>query len=264
MDLGTALAGGRDRRQFRVGQVTAATAGAKAITVELDGTAVLVPTLAGTTYAVGQTVLVARDGRQAGYVLGAIGQPPAPPPPDPVYVPPAPKPAQQEPGSTVKRYSKTLLPSSTGTYRGGSWRSTRNLYQGDWGGWGINTGAAFYGNQFVGLRAKLTSPRSAVVRYSRTSGGVFGSQSPTFWTLTQRSRPSGAPTRRLSAVGDGVTTSGSDRHESWALPTAMLDELLSGQAGGLGIYVPGSNPYIVLSGPQEVATSLSITVNYYA
>jgi hypothetical protein len=262
MDLGTALAGRRDGRQFRVGQVKAATTGAKSITVTLDGTDVLVPVLTGTTYAVGQTVLVARDGRQAGYVLGAIGQPPAPP--TPTEPPPAPPPSQAEPGAAVKRYSKTLVPSSTGTYRGGSWRSTRDLYQGDWGGWGVNLGAAFYGGQFAGLRAKTTHPRSAVLRYSRTQGGVFGSQAPTFWTLTQRARPAGAPTRRLSAVGDGVTTSGSGRHESWALPADMLDELLTGAAGGLGIYVPGSTPYIVLDSPADVATSMSVTVTYYA
>lgn len=264
MDIAKALARPRDGRAFRVGQVTAATAGAKSITVQLDGTAVVVPVLAGTTYTVGQTVLVARDGRQAGYVLGAIGQPPAPPADDPTIVKPPPPPNQAEPGTAAKRYTKTLVPVSTGTWRGGRWRDTRNLYQGDWGGWGINLGAAFYGSQLSGLRALAGTPRSAVLNYTRTSGGVFAAQAPTFWTLAQKTRPSGGPTRQSSAVGTAVTTAGPGRRASWAVPPAMLDDLLAGTSGGLGIYVGTADPYVVLAGPAEAATSMSLTVTYYA
>lgn len=134
------------------------------------------------------------------------------------------------------------------------------MAQGDWGGYGINLGAAFYGRSLKSLGADLTRSRSATLYYRRQAGGVFGAQTPTVWTLSQSKRPSGSPTRLTSSTATSVAV---NRTASWSLPTGMLDELLDGTAGGLGIYVPGSSPYIVMSGRSDYAKAFAISVSYY-
>lgn len=242
-DLATALrpVGPPDRLRPGIVRAVAATR----LTVELAGVQVALPFVAG-TYAVNDTVLV--DGS---FVVGKLGTPGVAPP-APVAQPP-------DPGTVKVRRTVTLLPSTTGTYRAGKWRDTDDLYQGDYGGYGLNTGAAYYGNQLVALRADLGLARSAVLRYSRQRGGDFAAQSPTFWTLSERAQDAGGPARVASAAGTAVPVGGAT---TWALPGAWLDALLAGTVGGLGIYVGASSPYIVLDG--DVASTMALTVTYYS
>lgn len=201
-------------------------------------------------YAVNDVVLVARDGTGP-VVLGRVGTAPADPTPSaPPPVPP--------PSAGVTR-TVVVLPSSTGSWRSDTgWRGDE-VRQGNYG-YGLYHGAAYYGRALSGLGADLTKPRSAVLRYARETGGVFAAQSPTVYTLNGSTRPAGAPSRRaLSAAATGVAV---NRSASWALPANMLDELLSGAAGGLGIYVPTSSPYIVLSGKSGNSASMSLAVTY--
>jgi hypothetical protein len=241
-------------RRYQRAQVTAVVS-ANMLKVRLDSgeDVVQLPAVSSSpTYAVNDIVVVARDATGP-FVTGRLGVGPG--------APETPAPAPVPPPSTVSKRSKTILPSSTGTYRSG-WRDGDELRQGDWNtGYGINFGAAFYGRQLSGLGADLDRPRSAVLRYSRLAGGVFGSQSPTVWTLDQNYRPSGAPTRLSSGTATAVAV---NRSASWTLPTGMLDELLDGSAGGLGIYVGGSSPYIVLAGRSASSSSMSLAISYYA
>lgn len=239
-------------RRYQRAQVTAVVS-ANMLTVKLGDELVTIPAVSSSpTYVVADVVVVGRDATGP-LVLGRLGAGPAL---NPITEAAAPVPP---PSSSVRR-SKTIIPSSTGTYRSG-WRDGSELRQGDWNsGYGISLGAAFYGRQLKSLGADLTKARSAVLTYRRLSGGVFGAQSPTVWTLSQSSRPSGSPTRLLSSVADAVAV---NRVESWTLPSNMLDQLLSGTAGGLGIYVASSSPYIVLAGRGDAAEAMTLKVNYY-
>ena len=74
--------------------------------------------------------------------------------------------------------TQTFLATATGCYRGGKWR-TDNIrpHQGDWGNYGNNTGAWFYG---TGIRSALKGAQvlSAKIYLKRVRGGVFAGQVP--------------------------------------------------------------------------------------
>lgn len=255
-DLSSALAAAQlDVRRFQ--RAVVKTAAANKLTVKLDDSTELVdvPALSSSpAYAVNDLVVVARDATGP-LVIGRLGVSSTPA----VEVVPPPV----APPSVKTLRSKTILPSSTGSWRsGGGWRSDDTVRQGDWNsGYGINHGAAFYGRQLKGLGADLTRPRSIRLTYKRLAGGVFGAQAPTVWTLSQSSRPSGAPSRLTSSVGTGVAV---NKTATFQLPTGMVDELLDGTAGGLGIYVGGSSPYIVLAGRSDYGSAMALSVSYYA
>lgn len=250
MDLATAVAAAYRPAgpSTRVAVVRATSA--STLTVEVDGVDVTLPVLAG-VYAVGDTVLVLREGPAGGYVLGRLGQPAAPPP-----LPPTP-PAPVVP--TAVERTAVVLPGWTGTYRGGSWRDTAQVYQGDWSGHGWNTGAAYYGDQLYALGADLAAPASATLTYRRGRGGVYAAQAPTFQLLAERSRPAGAPTRTAAAAGTAVAV---DAVATWTVPASWVAQLLAGTAGGIGVHVDAASPYIVLTGQPMDARALSLTVTY--
>lgn len=204
-------------------------------------------------YLVNDLVLVARDATGP-VVVGRLGSVPPPDSSAEVTAPPV------APPSAKTARSKVVLASSTGSWRADTgWRGDE-VRQGNYG-YGLYHGAAYYSRQLVGLGASLSHPRSAVLRYTRETGGVFAAQAPTVWTLAGFSRPAGAPTRLTSA---GATAVAVGRTATWELPPGMLDELLDGTAGGLGIYIPGSSPYIVLSSRATDSASMSLVVNYSA
>ena len=242
MDLVSALQRSPVLTGARPGTVRAVAA--SRLTVEVEGVQVKLPFGTG-TYAVGDTVLVLD-----GYVLTRLGAPPAPPPPPP----PPPQP-------TVQARTATLLPTFTGSFRAGRWRDGTDVYQGDYGGYGVNTGAAYYGDQFVALNARLDQPRSAVVHYRRQRGGDYAAQAPTFWTLGERGPDGDGPARHESQAGAALPVDGA---VDWALPGAWLDALLAGTRGGLGTFVNSSNPYLILDGRGDYARAFAVTVNYYA
>jgi hypothetical protein len=207
----------------------------------------------GITLAALDVVAVLRDGNSAGYVLGKIGTaaaPPSDPPKPPVPVEP-----------TVRHRIATIKPYFTGTYRGG-WRDGDELFQGDYGGYGLNTGAAFYGNALKALRADTSRPYSIRVAYKRNRGGDYSPQSPRFYTLTQKTKPAGAPTKDDGPANGTAVAVG--KTSSWQLTTTMANHLLTGVDGGLGIYLPSSNPYVVLAGRSDYAAAMTLTVDYYA
>lgn len=230
---------GRHSTDLAVATAQGAAAGGR-VGVLLDGALLTVPVLRGLAPAAGDQVLVTRQGRRA-YVIGLLGTAAtgsaasstrlAPPPEDPT-------PTAPRTGSTV------FKPTSTGSYRNGSWRGdTNDLYQGDWSGRGINTGAAFYGNGPRGLKpATCTRVR---VRLRRESGGSYGGVSPTLKLWQEKAR-SGAPNELRSTGGPSLSIGESS---TFTLPDAWGQDLIDGVAGGIGIKVGGSNPYVHLDGP---------------
>lgn len=215
--------------------------------VDLDGTRVKLPAArTGVAYAAGDGVLVLTDGPSSWVVANlAAGVVP------PVVVAP--------PAVTYVDRNASATPASTGTYRGGWLSFTDALYQGDYGGQGVHEGAAYYGDQLVGLGHVAGQPATIDVTIRRTRGGNFSATAPTLTLLAERNRPAGSPTRQATvagpalAVGDGAV---------FRLPDAWTTALLAGTAGGIGCYVAGANPYVVLAGRSAAADGFALAVAY--
>lgn len=246
--LAAALRQTGDPRRYVVGQVTAVDVPNARLDILLHGGTVRLPT-ASATYAVNDLVLVGRS-PTSWWVIAKVGTAAAPPVDPPTIAPPA---------ADYYR-SISVAARSTHTYRGG-WRSdTTDLYQGDWTGRGVNTGVAFYGSALVGLKADTSASGTRIsVRVKRLSGGSYSAVTPTLWTVSQRVKPGGAPTRLSSFSGPSLKPGESG---SVALPDARVTELLNGTAGGIACYVATSTPYAQLAGRGAWSPSMSLAVRY--
>lgn len=250
----------RDSRSYRRGRVAAI--GTNRHTVSIDGGTLSLPFL-GSGYAVDDVVMVATNGlgQQNGsgdwIIVGKQG----------TYTPPAPPPTQAPPPPAVNYYTASVVPVSTGSYRGG-WRSdTSDLFQGDYTGRGINTGAAFYGDQIVGLGANLAWPVGITLTTQRIGGGSFASVSPTLITIGDR-YPAGAPSGLASTAGVGLTIGATGTQllpgsVTTGAPTGMVLALMNGTAGGLGIYVASTTPYCGWAGLGTWGAAMSLSISYY-
>lgn len=143
----------------------------------------------------------------------------------------------------------TLRPQATGTARNGSVRpDTTDLYQGDWTGRGINAGQAVYkARQLAGTvtRARL--------RIRRLDAGVYAAQAPTL-RLIEQTTLTGSPTWLDSKAGPALAVGDA---RTVTLPDSWGQKLISGQAGGIGIYVAAASPYVRLDGS---AMALTLTI----
>lgn len=223
---------------MRVGRVSAWNSTTRLATV--DGIPGLVPVLRHVTLNVGDTAVVQQaDGRS--WVQGVIGATaPSAPTPDPGVPTPALPPAQP--------VSEALRPQWSGSWRGGAWRTdTSDLYQGDYTGRGINSGACWWGRLPSGLL-------SAVVTLVRNAGaGAGGALSPTMTLLAGTSRPAGAATVLASVVGPAIERG---KSAQWTVPAGWLAQMDAGTAGGIGITSGGSaSPYLAL-----VASGVGMTL----
>jgi hypothetical protein len=169
--------------RLRTASVTAVAGNSRTLTVNLDGTSVVVPRLLGWTPYPGDVVLLAGS-RGFWYALGCLGaQQAAPSPPIVPIVPP----------TTPNSGSNTFNAVDSGSFRNGGWRNdTGNVIQGDWTGSGRNAGAWFYGDA---IKTTLTGKTvvSARLYVPRISGGVFGAQAGTLKRHNLAGK-SGAPT----------------------------------------------------------------------
>lgn len=176
-------------------------------------------------------------------VLGAAPAPPTPAPPPPAEGGGDGTDTGVKPPTVERTGSSPVRPVWTGTYRGG-WRTdTADLYQGDWTGRGLNTGAAFYGN---GFRAWDELTRVTVALRRKAGAGVFAGERPRMVLLAGGTRPGGAPTILAAELGPSLTAGGSGGSGSWDVPESWLPQLMSGAAGGIGIHINSRDPYLAL------------------
>lgn len=251
MNLAQALAA-RDQRGVRnpsttlLGWVVSSTS--TTVTVDLGEQTVTMPKVRDyASPAANDVVLVIKTGRLL-YCIGAVNAAPVVKPPADPEVPPP-------PASNEVR-TRSFRPVSVGTYRGG-WRGdTGDVLQGDWSGHGVNQGAAYYGSGPAGLTGTAVS---GTVRVKRLAGGVSAPQSPTFRLLDHKRRPAGAPSFSDTFAGPAIAI-GDTR--AVALPTAWVTALINGTAGGIGIGVAGSSPYIRLAGRGAWAPSFELTIKW--
>lgn len=230
--------------RLELGTVTAAP-GTDEVTVQVGGSQLVLPYLRSYAPAVNDSVVIAVQG-QRWIVVDAYAQaadPPAPRPPAAAPSQPPPKPPTPP---VVTQVTRTFNATGTGCFRDGKWRTdTDNQpHQGDWGSYGRNTGAWFYGRQIATTLAGATVVK-AEVRIRRLRGGQYGPQSPTVFTTPHRSKPSGAPT--LLGSGTDLRAIAVDRAEWVPLPLSLAQQFSDGTAFGLACKVSADDPYMAFA-----------------
>jgi hypothetical protein len=230
-----------DPTRLRTARVKSVSGTGRALTVNLDGTDVVVPRVLGwTPYANDVVLLVGSNGFW--YALGALTaqqSAPAPLPPDP-GVPPT------QPSSGTQSFQAI----DSGSWRNGGWRGdTANVIQGDWTSAGINSGAWFYGDSIKAtLAGKVVT--GARLYVPRISGGVFGAQTATIARHSLNSK-AGTPSwwGTAGSVSLPVNASG------WAPLEASQIQALVTDGGGLGLQA--NAPYFVansITGDRQSGT----------
>lgn len=163
---------------------------------------------------------------------------------------PAPKPA------TVYG-TASFGPVETRSWQATRWRTDNSsVYQGQYGGNGNHTGAAFYGsgpNSLAG--ATVTYAR---IQVQRVSGGVFAAQPTTLRLVTQSTRPSGAPTLGASTAGPSLAVGAQDNN--FAIPNAWAQAMVDGTAGGLALFEADGSPYVRLAGTGDWSPAFVLTI----
>lgn len=137
----------------------------------------------------------------------------------------------------------TTYPSiDAGSFRGGKWRTdSGDVVQGDWGGWGQNAGAWFYGGSLQSQLAGATVTAAAIY-LPRQRGGVTASQTVHLWRHTSDTRPSGDVAR---VEGPFDVPSPPTNAAAWVdVPAVLVQHLIDGGPGGIGI---AADPYVVLA-----------------
>lgn len=256
-DLARAInAPSKDTRPFRMGVCIAHTTGAATMQVQLDGSIVTLPCLVGPAYAVNSTVLVARDGKSNGYVLGVLGTAEA------SYIVP------DGTTPTVQQRTTTILPiDQCSFYPNGDTRGVGNIDQINLTGNAAtpSKGASYYANQFTALNADVSQPYSATLSYAITSADYSLSTVPHFWLGTDQSRePSNmiiAPVLHEDFTG---SSSAVNSVVSVSLPAPWTADLLSGTRGSIVMYEPTNQCDVVFADSFLTAASFAITITYYA
>lgn len=205
------------------------------VSVIINGTIVTVQCARDLTVAAGDPLMI----NKYGALWVAVGRMYASAPADPLN----PAVSTPNPGST----SGTLVvaPVETRSYRNGAWRTDNTqVYQGQYGGGGNNTGVAFYGSAPRSLAGATVTAASIQVR--RQSGGFFAAQATTMRLVTQATKPAGAPTLGATTAGPSLAVNATN--SGFAVPNSWAQAMVDGTAGGLGFFDASASPYVVFSG----------------
>jgi len=219
--------------------------------VLIGDTTYSVRAMRGLTVAVGDPILIARQG-SARWALGRLfTAAPTAPANDPA--PPS------KPTSVIG--SLICGPVSTQSYRDGAWRTDRSeVVQGRWvsSGFGNNTGCAFYGSKPRSITgATVTRAR---IRVRRLAGGAFGATTATLRLVTQATRPAGAPTLNESTTGPRLAIKATDN--SFDIPASWAQAMVDGTRGGLAVHVADGSPYMVFAGKAQWSAAWTLTISW--
>lgn len=152
-----------------------------------------------------------------------------------------------------------VAPVETRSRRNGAWRTdTTQVIQGEYGGGGNHTGAAFYGSAPQSLVGATVT--AATVQVRRDGGGAFAAQATTMRLVTESTRPSGAPTLTSSTGGPSLAVGATDN--SFTVPTSWAQAMVGGTAGGLGFFAAGGSPYVRFAGVGDWSPAFTMTINW--
>jgi hypothetical protein len=219
-------------------------------TADIAGVTTTIQVARDVTVAAGDALLVLKAGPLWVAVCRLYAAAPAAPA-EPPAAPPDPKPS-------VTTGKLVVAPVATGTYRDGKWRTDDDdLRQGKYGGYGNNTGAAFYGTKPQSLSGATVT--RATIRVRRPdAGGANAKQATTLRLVTQIKKPGGAPTLTSSTSGPNLRRGSTD--DSFDIPTSWAQAMVDGTAGGLAIFDSSGSPYVILSGRGDWSPAFTLTI----
>lgn len=219
------------------------------ITVTINGVDVVCNAPRDITFAAGDVVLVQRKGSQW-FVVHRYGTA-APAVPENIPVP--------EPKPSVTYGTLTTSPVETRSYRNSSWRTDNaDVYHGQYGGNGNHRGCVFYGSKPSSLEG--ATALSAYIKVRRQGGGAYAKQSTTMYLMTNKTRPSGAPTLTSSVSGPRLAVNTTD--SSFTIPTSWAQSMIDGTAGGLAFYDSSGSPYVVFSGKGSWSPAFTLVIKW--
>lgn len=219
--------------------------------VKVGDVAISVAVARGLSPAVGDPVLLVRSGSK--YVLTSILAPSTPSSPEAPDDSPPPNPGNTN-GTLV------VSPIETRTYRPSSWTQSGDdsVYQGEYGGYGLNTGAVFYGTKPRSLAGATVT--SATVAVRRIRGGAYAAQTATLRLMTNATRPSGAPTLTSSTTGPSLAVD--QTNSAFTVPTAWVQAMVDGTSGGLAVYDADGSPYMKFAGRGDWSGAWVLKINW--
>ena len=236
--------------------VTGITTGVKSgayVPVNIGNQVVSVVADRDVTYAAGDPVVVIKIG-SAWYAVARIFANVAAPPAG-SDVPPAPAPA-------ITRGSLQISPVETRSYRSSfsvGWKfEDDDVYQGQYGGYGLHTGCAFYGTKPRSLAGATVE--GASVRMRADQIGAYPPTATTMWLMTNSVRPGGAPTLTSSTAGPALAMGATQ--SAWPVPVAWAQAIVDGTAGGLAFYDADGNPYVRYAGRSKWSPAFTLTINW--
>jgi hypothetical protein len=238
--------------------VTGITTGAKVgayVPVRIGGEVVQVVADRDITYAGGDPVVVAKIGT-AWFALARVFAN-VPVPPTGGDTPPAPNPGA---GNTT---GVTLVPpTETRSYRSSfsvGWRfEDDDVYHGQYGGYGNNIGAVFYGGRPRALAGATV--QGATVRLRADQIGAYPPAATTMRLMTESARPGGAPT--LTSTTPGPALLQGQTESGWPVPVAWAQALVDGSAGGIAFYAAGGTPYVRYAGRTRWSPAFTLSINW--
>lgn len=205
------------------------------------------PSLLG--YPSGDRVAVLASGPSGPIILGKLAVAPTLPPSA------APAPVVSAAPAAPEAGVDTFTATDARSFRNGKWRTDSSVVaQHEWGGFGVNTGAWFYGTAPGDLLRGATVTRTQVF-VRRRSGGTSGAQALHLYRHGSTSRPAGVvtslagPTDTTLDIGEGRWV---DLPASWG--QAIVD------TGG-GLMIAGA-PYLVLDGLDADPASGSLRLDW--
>lgn len=236
------------------GIATSGISAGKTLTVNVNGTVVTARSARDITIASGDVVVLIRLNDQLVAIARLFAAAPAAKPEEEDDPPPPPRP------TTV--YGTTIInPVETRSYRPNwGWRNDNDaVYQGEYSGGGNHTGCAFYGNKPKSLDG--VTVLSATLRAKRIDGGVFAHRATTLRRISNRTRPSGAPTL-IAGSADGPDLAVGKTDTSVDVPASWAQDLVDGDAGGLAIFQADGSPYVRLAGRGSYSSSFALTIKW--
>jgi hypothetical protein len=232
-------------------QATAAsTVTGSTASITVGSTTVTAQVVRGLTLATGDVVLVNRQGSQWWVLHKLYAAAPA------VVIDSVPDP---EPAPVVRTGSLVCTPIETRSRRDGKWRTdTDDTLQGAYGGYGNSTGCAFYGTKPRSLAGATVT--GVILKVKRERAGGFAAVASTLRLVTERTRPSGAPTLTSSTTGPSLAVGKSTT--TFTVPTSWGQSMVDGTAGGLALFDGSGSPYIRFSGRGSWAAAWTLLIRW--
>ncbi len=231
----------------RLGTATAAKSGST-VTCDIDGYVRTVEVARDLTVASGDVLLIHRVGSMWVACCRMFTAAPAAVINE---IPPDPQPA-------LVYGTSTFAPVETRSYRMSRWRTdTTDVIQGQAGSGGNNTGAVFYGDGPSSLSGATVIAARVLVR--RSSLG-FTTGTSTIRLVTEKERPSGAPTLTSSATGPALTAATDPA--TFELPASWVQSMVDGTAGGLAVFDADGSPALRFSGRDDWPPAWSLTIDW--